>query len=448
MHVPSSAASSGNAHQQKEHTALRDAVLAAGATVLDATFKGVPLGGSVPLDELGATGWNVARGDLTLPVVTLSRQPLHNNILTMATFAERHGALLAPHGKTTMSPQLFLQQLDAGAWAITASTPGQVAVMRKFGVERIFLANELVDAGALRWIAGELSDPDFDFYCLVDDHDSVALMDRALDGVAHEVRMKVLVEVGIPGGRTGSRSRADAVRTAEAVVASRHLALVGVECYEGLAARGDTPEELAAVDAMLDEVRALLEELVDLGLLERSGPLVSAGGSAYFDRVVDRLGGEQSWPVSAQLVLRSGCYISHDAGRYHRISPLDGRRSERETLELRDSLQAWAMVLSRPEPNLAILGAGRRDVPFDIDLPVLQRRHRVGSESASLEGRGTVTKLMDQHAFVDIDSDLDLAPGDIVSLGLSHPCGAFDKSRLVPIIDAEGTVVDGILTFF
>ena len=33
-------------------------------------------------------------------------------------------------------------------------------------------------------------------------------------------------------------------------------------------------------------------------------------------------------------------------------------------------MELWGSVLSRPEPGLALLGFGKRDVPFDIDLPM------------------------------------------------------------------------------
>jgi D-serine dehydratase len=152
--------------------------------------------------------------------------------------------------------------------------------------------------------------------------------------------------------------------------------------------------------------------------------------------------------MNVRLVLRSGGYVSHDAGRLHRTSPLDGRRAPGEPLELRDALQAWAVVLSRPEPGLAVLGTGKRDVAYDVELPMPVRLHRRGGSVADLHGAATVTKLMDQHAFMTVDPALAIAPGDIVVLGLSHPCAAFDKAPLIPLIDDEHNVVDGILTFF
>jgi D-serine dehydratase len=177
--------------------------------------------------------------------------------------------------------------------------------------------------------------------------------------------------------------------------------------------------------------------------------IITAGGSAYFDRIVALLNDWSELDLPAQLVLRSGCYITHDQGKYHVQSPLDGRRSANEVLHLENALEGWATVLSRPEPGLAILGTGKRDLPYDVGLPIPQAvRSLIGSQREMIEGHATIVKMMDQHAFMTVSPDLRIQPGDIVTLGMSHPCTAFDKMRLVPVIDDDNVVVDAVLTFF
>lgn len=416
--------------------------------VLDHRYKGIPLGVEIPLAELGAQGWNVARGELSLPVTTLRADALAHNIATFASYCRRRGAELAPHGKTSMSPQLFERQLEAGAWAITAATPGQAQIMRKFGVPRVMIANEVVEHAALQWIGAELeADPGFELLCLVDSVATVELMDAALRDVLSTRRLPVLLELGVSGGRTGVRTHEEAMAVAEAIGATSTLALAGVETYEGLAASEASEQELKAVDALLDRVRVVVRDIAAANLFAPGEVLVTAGGSIHFDRVVDHLSGWPDSAVSPKLVLRSGCYVSHDSGRYHRLSPLDGRRSGDEPLELRNALESWATVLSRPEPGLVIAGAGKRDLPYDVEMPIPLRAHRRGGEVVSLEDC-TVTKMMDQHAFLAVPPETDLAAGDIIVFGLSHPCAAFDKAPLLPLIDDDYTVVDGVVTFF
>ncbi|MER5915473.1 alanine racemase [Streptomyces sp. NPDC001982] len=420
-----------------------------GEEIIDHRYKGIPLGAEVRLADLGKEGWNVARGDLALPITTLRADALEHNITAMAAYCARNNVLLAPHGKTTMAPQLFQRQFDAGAWGITAATPSQAAIMRDFGAPRILLANELVDAAALRWVAHQLeTDPSFEFFCLVDDPASVVLMDNALDGTIGARKLQVLLEAGIKGGRSGVRSDDQALAVARAVAASSHLALAGVETYEGPAAGGADGRDLTGIDALLDWVRRLVVSLAQRELFDTPTITVTAGGSAYFDRVVAKLSGWSEVVAPVQLVLRSGCYISHDAGKYHALSPLDGRRGADEPLFLQDALQAWAMVLSRPEPGLAILGTGKRDIPYDVEPPMPLRAYRRDGSVVELRQLSKIGKVMDQHAFMTLDPEVALAPGDIVTLGLSHPCTAFDKIRLLPIIDQDHNVVDGLLTAF
>ena len=42
----------------------------------------------------------------------------------------------------------------------------------------------------------------------------------------------------------------------------------------------------------------------------------------------------------------------------------------------------------------------------------------------------------------------DLRVGDLVGCGISHPCTAFDKWRLIPVVDDNYGVVDAVLTYF
>lgn len=417
-------------------------------TPLDSTTKGVPLGTSVTVRDIGSRGWNVARGDIALPITTLRADALDHNIATMAEYTRRHDILFAPHGKTTMSPQLFRRQLDAGAWGITAATPTQASVMRRFGVPRIIVANEIADASALRWAAAEMErDSDFELHFLVDDVETVARTDAILAECAPSRPFRVFLKVGVPGGRTGVRNIEKARAVGRAVAASPHLRLIGVESYEGLVTGGGSADDLAAIDRHLTSLRDVLKAVDEDGSFGDTEQIyVTSGGSSYFDRVVAALADWSDYPRPVKLVLRSGCYISHDLGTYHELSPLDGRKSDDERLTLVNALEAWATVLSTPEPDMAILGTGKRDVAHDLGLPTPLRVHRTDGTIDDLSHAETY-RLMDQHAFVRAPG-LNLRPGDIVVMGLSHPCTAFDKCRFIPVIAADATVVDAVLTFF
>lgn len=406
--------------------------------VFDAALRDLrdrPLGWShkgVPGHWWGRTSAQIIAAAPALPVdggprCVLGADALAHNVETMARWCRERGMELAPHGKTHMSPQLAARQLAGGACAITVATVGQAAVYRAFGVRSLVLANELVDAAGLRWVSAELDrDADMRFVCWVDSVRGVELMTAALDGARR--RLDVCVEVGIPGGRSGCRTAEAAGDVARAAAASPRLRLVGVAGYEAAVGQSLTEDALGIVSAHLAEVRATVIRVA--ALVESDDVLVTAGGSTYFDAVADALA-DLPADIAVRPVLRSGCYLAHDHGLYAQTSPLTRGGSD----GLRPALQIRAQVLSRPEPDLAIVGMGRRDVSFDQGMPV------------PLDlGPSVVERLNDQHAYLRTAADV--AVGDWLRFGVSHPCTTFDKWRLIPVLDTDDRVVDLVHTFF
>ena len=378
--------------------------------------------------------------------MVLRETALAHNLSVMADYCSAWGVDIAPHGKTTMAPQLWNRQLAAGAWGITAATAGQARVMRARGVDRVLIANEVVDAVAIAWMAEQLVDPAFELLCYVDSDRTVDILDAGLRAAGADRPLSVLVELGFEGGRTGCRTIPEAVHVATRVTSSDRLRLAGVSGYEGTICQDRSPECLARVIAYLDRLRELTSTLIVTGAAPDAGSrmVLSAGGSAFFDVVVDHLRGP--WPSGAdvRVVLRSGCYLTHDSGMYERLSPLptrDGARGFQPAMEL------WAYVLSRPETELALFGFGKRDVPFDIDLPTPVVIRRSGG-AVDANGDLEITSLNDQHAYARVRADLVLEPGDVVGFGISHPCTAFDKWRFIPVLDDDDRVVDAIATYF
>ena len=413
---------------------------------IDLGTKGFPVVDEpVATSEVAAQGWSLR--DLPTPLMVLHRDAVEHNLATMAEFCQRHGLEFAPHGKTTMAPKLFQAQLSAGAWGITLATANQVLTARGFGVPHIFLANELLDPVALRWLIAERErDPAFEFLCYVDSDRGVDILEERLRALRAERPLPVLVELGYQGGRTGCRTIPEAVHVAGRVVSSDVLHLAGVAGYEGTICHDRSPECLSLVLAYLDRLRELTTTMIDAGTFDGAERiLLTAGGSAFFDLVVDRLRGP--WPGDADVgvVLRSGCYLTHDSGIYERVSPLPTRDGERG---FQPAMELWASVLSRPEPQLALVGFGKRDVPFDIDLPIPQIVRAPGGEVRRAAGLLTIRELNDQHAYAGVEPGLTLEVGDTVRCGLSHPCTAFDKWRVIPVLDDEDRVVDAIATFF
>jgi D-serine dehydratase len=407
-------------------------------------------------DELAAARPPLHAAGFTYPLLTLRESALAGNLAAMAGYCAQAGVALAPHGKTAMSPELAARQLAHGAWGITVATIGQLRTYRAFGFPRLLLANELVDEAGIAWLAAELAaDPGLQAYCYVDSAAGVAILDRVLTRCPAGRRLGVLVEIGPVGGRTGCRTDADALAVAVAAAATGTLRLAGVAGYEGsIGARagepGGQPRTLELVTAFCRRLRALADTLRN-GTLGGDEFIVTAGGSAFFDVVARELtpGGTAGGTGGITAILRSGAYLTHDHGLYAAVSP--AARGSSPAPELRPALELWAQVLSRPEPGLALLGAGRRDAGFDSGLPVplrAVRRDGTAEPAGSELGRSRVTELNDQHAFLRLDPGTDLAPGDLVGLGISHPCTTLDKWRVIPVVDDDDHVIDMVHAFF
>ncbi|WP_300267447.1 alanine racemase [Microbacterium sp.] len=389
------------------------------------------------------------------PLIVLDDAAMRHNIDTMATWCAERGLEIMPHGKTTMAPALWQRQLDAGALGITLATMGQVRTARTFGFSSIMLANAAVDEHALRYLAAELADEEFRFISWADSLATVEAMEAPLRD-AHTPRpVDVLVEIGAEGGRTGARTIAEAIEIAERIAASDVLRLAGVAGYEGCLAHDRSDAALAAVEAYLATQIELHERI---GHLYDSGDIyVTAGGSGFFDRVADafaragaRAGaGERAGGGRTHFTLRSGAYIVHDEGFYRGMSPFDEGRRSSEKPRFQVGMFGVGRVTSHPEPQLALIDGGKRDFPFDEGLPVPRAKSaRLGSAWQPLGG-ASASAMNDQHTYVHLERDV-LAIGDVVRLGLSHPCTSFDKWTVLPVVESvdSDVVVDLAHTFF
>ncbi|PRA03005.1 amino acid deaminase [Arthrobacter sp. MYb229] len=392
-------------------------------------------------------------GNLQTPVLTLDEAAMAHNLQLLASWCKRHSVLLAPHGKTTMAPALWKRQLELGAWGLTLANAHQLRTARAFGVQRIMIANSVTDPQAIAYLAVETA-KGAQIISWVDSVRTVRLLEREL-ATTPQIVLPVIVELGALNGRTGARANTEALEIARSVAASPQLALAGVGGYEGSLAHTTDEVALGAVRGYLRRVGELHRSALDEKLYGTDEVIITAGGSAYFDEVaseLSELSQEATDQVPAvQVVLRSGAYVIHDDGFYRMISPL-GRQDPEAPEALRSAMHAWVRVVSQPEPGLAILDAGKRDLPFDEGLPVPQAVGTgLGREMTALES-AAITAVNDQHAFLSFDPSLKINPGDVVRLGLSHPCTALDKWTLLPVLDTAANsnprIVDAVRTFF
>lgn len=421
---------------------------------LDGRTKGLPATiAAIGLDEIVHRGWNVLAEDLPLPLAVLKDSALRHNSAWMRSFREMTGVAIAPHGKTSMSPQLFARQLADGAWGISVATVQQLRVCRAHGIGRVLLANQLVGRQAIAYVLDELArDPAFEFFALADSVDAVEALAAAAARRNPGRPLNLLVECGFEGGRTGCRTIEQALTVARAVAAARpHLALAGIEGYEGAVPSSVPADQDERIRAFVEFIANVAAEAAAAGLIDGNPVILTAGGSAWFDLVAAlprRLHGSDT-----VVVIRSGCYLTHDSDAYARAAARMRERMPRiDTLGpgLRDALEVWSYVQSLPEPGLAILTMGKRDVSHDLHLPFARLVVRPGTDSAPapLPAGCEITALNDQHAFMRVPVGAALRVGDMIGCAISHPCTTFDKWRFMPIVDDNYNVIDAITTSF
>ena len=464
--------------------------------LLGPAFKGFPLERApFRVADTANQHLHLLRGDLPFPCAILRAKALDHNSRWYAALTRELEIDFAPHGKTTMAPQIFARQLRDGAWGITVGTVQQAWVAAQCGVKRILLANQIATPGeARRWLRMLEDDTDLRMISLLDSQAQLGLLEEALagkkaeacalarpysaDGVPRPHRepvFEVLIELGRNGGRSGCRSVEDAFELAQLAAAIRGIRVVGVEAYEGLGATGDSASDAALVEQWMGGLEALLLRLERDGFWPaHQAPIVSAGGSSVFDLVADALvkararalgshgSGQRPW----QIILRSGCYIAHDDGSYQRMQHAMEQRGLHRTIReglrfsccpahargspqggLQPALEVWAAVQSRPEPGLALVSMGRRDVGFDAGLP-LPVLHVQRGEVRRAPGHWQVNGLNDQHGYLRIEPSDALQVGDLVGFGVSHPCTSFDKWRLIWVIDDAYNVMEAVCTYF
>lgn len=400
--------------------------------------------GTFRSENAAQQNWNLLHEDLSLPTAVLYQDRIAHNLAWMQRFVDSYGIKLAPHGKTTMAPQLFALQLQHGAWGITVATAQQSLIAWQHGVRRVLMANELVGRENMSIIARLLEDPGFEFYCLVD---SAQLVDHLGDFfAARKQQLRVLLELGVMGGRTGVRNDEQLQPVLDAL--SRWpgaLVLSGVEIYEGVL------DDESAIRSFLARAIEVTHGLAAQKRFRRIPALISGAGSAWYDVVADAFAGA-GFGSAVEVILRPGCYLTHDVGPYREAQEKILRRNpvaRQMRSGLVPALHIWAYVQSRPEEEKAILGMGKRDVAFDAGLPAPALRFRPGDTAPAAAPAGwRITKMMDQHAYLQIAPEDDLRVGDMLAFDISHPCLTFDKWRTLPMLDADYRVVDVIQTYF
>ena len=402
-----------------------------GTTVIEDKFKGFPIDSyGKTLEQFLATKPNLFTANFQFPIMVLKESAVKNNIAQMMSFCNSVDAQLAPHVKTTMSPQLAQMQVAAGATALTIANFWQGRIFLKHGFKNLIIANEVLDPTAIAEIAkiNKQKQAEIIFYV-----DSILALEIIQKHTPSEGEQNLFIEIGTENGRGGVRELSLVEQLAQRIKADKRLNLIGVTGFEGAvpdAARGRRGEK------KISKFCQKIVEAAELAYPYKSDQqfVISAGGSAYFDIVAREL---NKFEKPRRLLLRSGGYITHDHKYYEEIYPFAS--TDRS---FQPAIEVWAQVISKPEKGFGVLNLGKRDIGNDLHNPIPIKSYdgQVKSFSAVIE------KLNDQHGYLRGRQEFSLA--QLIGLGISHPCTTFDKWGLIPLVNDNYDVVDCLHAFF
>jgi len=398
---------------------------------IEISNKGFPLNSyGKTVDQFLSTKPNVFTSGFQFPIMVLKDKALKHNIDRMARFCKSVGAELAPHVKTTMSPQIAQMQVDAGAFALTIANFWQAEIFRRFGFKKLIIANEVLNPTAIAAIADLNGKKAAEIIFYVD---SLAGLEIVKKHTSKDGIQNLFIEIGTDNGRGGVRDLDLVTTIAKNISEDPRLKLRGVTGFEGAVPNA------ARTSAGEDSVTKFCQKIVAAAnnafpYKSESEFIISAGGSAYFEIVASEL---NKFDKPKILLLRSGGYVTHDSKYYEEVYPF---RDSNDLLL--PAIEVWAQVISAPEKDFGVLNLGKRDVGCDLHNPIPVARY---SDKLS-KFSGEIEKLNDQHGFMR--SQEEFAVSELIGLGISHPCTTFDKWRLIPLVNDNYDVVDCIHTFF
>ncbi|MCW9580087.1 amino acid deaminase [Raoultella ornithinolytica] len=386
---------------------------------------------------------NLLAEEVCLPAALVKKTALENNIAWMQRYADTRGVSLAPHGKTTMTPWIFQAQQRAGAWGIGVGSAWQASAAMASGIERVLMVNQLVGQANMQVVSQlKAHYRAVDFLCCVDSLANARTLSAFFS--ARQQTLDVLIELGVPGGRCGCRSVDAALALAQEVATLPGLTLRGLELYEGVL-HGDDPQP--QVEALLRQAAGLA---CQMALLVEGEFILTGAGTVWYDVVCNVWLAAQK-PDRCRVVIRPGCYITHDMGIYEIArQELIARDPIACDLggDLTSALELMAMVQSVPEADRAVVNFGKRDCAFDAGLPQPVAHYRHGKALPLQADEIVSVGIMDQHCMLRLAPGCDVQVGDIVLFGTSHPCLTFDKWKTLLLVDDEYNVLEELDTLF
>ena len=275
--------------------------------------------------------------------LVVERGVLEQNIATMHSFFGDRQVKLRPHMDGHRCPAIAHMQLAAGGTVggVAVTTLGQAEVFTEYGFSDISVTNVVVTARQIARLCALAARAKM----TVAVDSPVAVRDLSEAAIARGVSLDVVVDVNTRLGRCGVEPGKPAVELSKTVAAAGGIDFAGLMTYEGTILADDE-------DGLAEESRRWVQQVLDTREdVERSGievRTVSVGGTYNYEVVAEMKGVTE---------VPAGSYALMDQ-RYRAHRP-----------QFAPAARVLAVIVSTPEPGVAIMDAGQKTVGTDFGLP-------------------------------------------------------------------------------
>jgi D-serine deaminase-like pyridoxal phosphate-dependent protein len=327
--------------------------------------------------------------EIETPALCLDLDRFERNIAAAGRLLAGKGIDWRPHAKCHKSPAIAQKLIEAGAIGATCAKLGEAEILAAAGVRDLLIANLIVGGRKIERLVAlrRRADP---IVCL-DAIEQALPISAAMSAAG--LTLRVLIEIDIGMARVGVAPGETVLELARKLRELPGIELAGVMGYEGHALLIADPSEKAAA------VATATGKLTDArDLLEANGiacPIVSCGGTGSLAYTAEQPGVTE---------IQAGGLIFMDAFYRHSC----------RVAEFEYALFIVATVVSRPEPDRAIIDAGRKTMNQELHMPLVVdylENERPGIEIAYLSAEHGVLKLAKESAPLAIGDRLTIVPG-------------------------------------
>ena len=428
---------------------------------IDSKTKGINEINKIKVKDIPNKKWNILKENVQFPILTMKESVFKKNIKSMNNFANYNGVSLAPHCKTSMCPQILKKLNDLNYWGFSAANNQQLSMLLEMGIKKIIIANLITNKSNIINLFKLIEKYGYakKIYLCVDSTFGVNLLKELSIQYKFKHKLRILIETGFQNSRNGVRNLNSLnILTGKIIKLPSNFIFCGILFYEGAVSEKNYKKTINKVNKFISFSLKAFDYLLKNNFFSNEEIILSGGGSEYFDLIINSFQKYKNIK-NIRLIIRPGTFIAYGHGHYLKsIENIDKRgtlfinkKNIKATNLFNPSLELWGHIISMQDSNRAILNFGKRDVHYDRGYPIplsIYRKGKLFQKINPKQNKYKIYKMSDHHAFLYFTNDQDIRIGDLIKLGVTHPCVTIDKWDFFYMIDEKYNVKEGLKTFF